>query len=166
MTVPKLMPPDAWLAATVNRLISVAVSKPSPNKKPIGNICQLRDTMRNNGRKMRARKPRPESRRSSSCSATGSPRRARRKLRHTPRRMTRLMAAMASRKNAEAPVPMMLPIDLKCSKRPCSANAVAAITATTRMTTSEWPSEKNRPTETGRLPSCISLRTTLSMAAM
>src|SRR6202795_5065247 len=28
------------------------------------------------------------------------------------------------------------------------------------------PSEKNRPTDTGRLPSCISLRTTLSMVAM
>ena len=31
------------------------------------------------------------------------------------------------------------------------------------MTASEWPSEKNRPTEIGRLPSCISLRTTLSI---
>ena len=30
----------------------------------------------------------------------------------------------------------------------------------------EWPSEKNKPTATGRLPSCISLRVTLSMAAM
>ena len=29
------------------------------------------------------------------------------------------MTAMASRKNAEAPVPMMLPIDLNCWKRPC-----------------------------------------------
>ena len=46
------MPPETWLAATVNRLISVAVSKPSPNRKPTGNICQLRDTMRNSGRKM------------------------------------------------------------------------------------------------------------------
>ena len=73
---------------------------------------------------------------------------------------------MASRKNAEAPVPMTLPIDLNSSKRPCSANAVAAIAATASVTDSEWPSEKNRPTETGRLPSCISLRTTLSMAAM
>ena len=107
------MPPDAWLAATVKSAISVAVSKPSPNKKPIGNICQLRVTMRNSGRNMRARSPRPDEQQISSCSATGSPRRARRKLRQTPRRITRLMAAMASRKNAEAPVPMMLPTDLK-----------------------------------------------------
>ena len=33
-------------------------------------------------------------------------------------------------------------------------------------TTVEWPSEKSRLTLTGRLRSCISLRVTLSMAAM
>ena len=76
------------------------------------------------------------------------------------------MAAMASRKNAEAPVPIRLPTDLNCAKRPCSANAIAAIKATATAMESEWPSEKNNPTETGRLPSCISLRTTLSMVAM
>ena len=58
---------------------------------------------------------------------------------------------------------MTLPIDLNSWKRPCSAKAVAAIAATASAMDSEWPSEKNKPTETGRLPSCISLRTTLSM---
>ena len=76
------------------------------------------------------------------------------------------MAAMASRKKAEAAVPMMLPTSLNSAKRPCSANAVAAIAATASAMDSEWPSEKNRPTEYGRLPSCMSLRTTLSMVAM
>ncbi len=76
------------------------------------------------------------------------------------------MTAIASRKNADAPVPMRLPIALKFSKRPCSAKAVVAIAPTASAIDSEWPSEKNKPTETGRLPSCISLRTTLSMVAM
>ena len=80
--------------------------------------------------------------------------------------MTRLITAMASRKNAEAPVPMTLPIDLNSPKRPASANAAAAMPATASVMASEWPSEKNRPTENGRLPSCISLRTTLSMDAI
>lgn len=34
------------------------------------------------------------------------------------------------------------------------------------MTTTEWPIAKKKPTLTGRLPSCISLRVTLSMAAI
>ena len=35
-----------------------------------------------------------------------------------------------------------------------------------RITIVEWPSEKKKPTATGRLFSCISFRVTLSMAAM
>ena len=61
ITVPKLKPSEAWLPATVKSVISVAVSKPNPNKKPSANMCQLRVTMRNSGRKIRANKPRPES---------------------------------------------------------------------------------------------------------
>ena len=33
-------------------------------------------------------------------------------------------------------------------------------------TTLEWPSANQKPTDTGRLPSAISLRVVLSMAAM
>ena len=41
-----------------------------------------------------------------------------------------------------------------------------AIATESATTTVEWPSEKKKPTPTGRLPSCMSLRVTLSMAAM
>ena len=44
-----------------------------------------------------------------------------------------------------------------------AAMAIATVSATTIV---EWPREKNRPTPTGRRPSCISLRVTLSIAAM
>ena len=43
---------------------------------------------------------------------------------------------------------------------------VPAIAADASTTTVERPSEKNRPIATGRPPSCISLRVTLSIAAM
>ena len=41
-----------------------------------------------------------------------------------------------------------------------------AIATDASTTTVEWPSEKNRPTVTGRFFSCISLRVTLSIAAI
>ena len=41
-----------------NSATSVAVSKPSPNRNPIGNICQLLVTSRNSGRNMRDEEPR------------------------------------------------------------------------------------------------------------
>ena len=44
--------------------------------------------------------------------------------------------------------------------------AAIAIATVRPMTIVEWPSEKNKPTATGRFPSCISLRVTLSMAEM
>ena len=44
-----------------------------------------------------------------------------------------------------------------------AARAIAIESATTIV---EWPSEKKKPTATGRLPSCISLRVTLSIAEM
>jgi len=69
---------DAPLAACVaempKRATSVAVSKPRPNRKPIGKRCQLFVTILNSGRNRRARKPRLLSRRSKSSSAKGSPR--------------------------------------------------------------------------------------------
>ncbi len=48
----------------------------------------------------------------------------------------------------------------------CSAPAVMATSTEAAKTMLEWPMAKNRPTLTGRWPSCISLRVTLSMAAM
>jgi hypothetical protein len=41
--------------------------------------------------------------------------------------------------------------------------AMATVSATTIV---EWPSEKNNPIPTGRRPSWMSLRVTLSIAAM
>ena len=49
----------------------------------------------------------------------------------------------------------------------CVANVAATAIATdSPMTIVEWPSEKKKPTATGRFPSCISLRVTLSIAEM
>ena len=157
------MPPDAWLAATVNRLISVAVSKPSPNKKPTGNICQLRDTMRNSGRNMRASKPRPESRRSSSCSATGSPRRAAAKALPDAAQNDEIDDGDGEQEKRRSAGADDAADRLELLEAALQRERRAAIAATASAIDSEWPSEKNRPTETGRLPSCISLRTTLSM---
>ena len=64
------------------------------------------------------------------------------------------------------PVPMTPPTVLNWSKDPASNVAVPATPATARITTVEWPMAKKKPIPTGRLPSCISLRVTLSMAAM
>ena len=80
--------------------------------------------------------------------------------------MIRLAAAMANRKSAETRVPITPPTLLNWSKWVLSTVAVAATPAAARMTTVEWPSAKKKPTLTGRLPSCISLRVTLSMAAI
>ena len=41
-----------------------------------------------------------------------------------------------------------------------------AIIAASTTTTLEWPSANQKPTDTGRLPSAISLRVVLSIAAM
>ncbi len=73
---------------------------------------------------------------------------------------------MTNRKPADTNVPISPPISLNCAKRPCTANAVAAISAVASTMTVECPSEKKMPAASGRLPCCISLRVTLSMAAV
>ena len=73
---------------------------------------------------------------------------------------------MMSRKAAETEVPIMPPTAWKSSSSSLNAAAVAATPMVASTTTVEWPSEKNKPTAIGRLPSCISLRVTLSIAAM
>ncbi len=78
----------------------------------------------------------------------------------------RFMAAMASRKNPETRVPMTPAMSLN-RLNPCwRLMIVTAMTIVPRSRTSEWPMEKKKPTVAGRLPSCMSLRVTLSMAAM
>ncbi len=64
------------------------------------------------------------------------------------------------------PVEIMPPISLNASMRSLSAEVARTMMATPSTTSAEWPMEKKNPTENGRLPCCISLRTTLSIAAM
>ena len=56
-SVPNDAPLAAWVAEMPNSATSVAVSKPRPNRKPIGNRCQLLVTILNRGTKQ----PRQES---------------------------------------------------------------------------------------------------------
>ena len=49
---------------------------------------------------------------------------------------------------------------------PPSARTPAASSTASTSTTVEWPSEKKKPTLSGRWPSAISLRVVLSIAAM
>ena len=79
--------------------------------------------------------------------------------------MTRLIAAIAKRKPAEKIVAMTLPAALSVSNC-ASALAVAAIATEAIRITALCPIANHRPTLIGRVPSCISLRVTLSIAAM
>ncbi len=76
------------------------------------------------------------------------------------------IAAMASRNSADTSVPISPPTLWNAANRPLNAVAVAAMATEASTTTVEWPSEKKKPTAAGRLPSCISLRVTLSIAAI
>ncbi len=80
--------------------------------------------------------------------------------------MMKFAPATRNRKTTDTDVPITPPTTLNVSKRPSSAAVASAIAAEASTTMVEWPSEKNKPTATGRLPSCISLRVTLSMAAI
>ncbi len=80
--------------------------------------------------------------------------------------MTTLAAAMANRNRADTLALTTPPTALNWPSDPASAVAVPATAAAARITTVEWPMAKNSPTPTGRSPPCISLRVTLSMAAM
>ena len=73
---------------------------------------------------------------------------------------------MANRNNADTLVPTTLPISSSRPKDPASAVAVPATPAAARITIVEWPMAKNKPAPIGRLPSCISLRVVLSIAAI
>ena len=52
------------------------------------------------------------------------------------------------------------------SSWPASARTPSASSTTRPKTMEEWPRENQKPTESGRCPSAISLRVVLSMAAM
>ena len=67
---------------------------------------------------------------------------------------------------AETLVPIAPPIELNQANLASSAPTDRATNNEAMMTTVECPSAKKNPAEIGRLPSCISFRVTLSMAAM
>ena len=71
--------------------------------------------------------------------------------------------AMRNRKSAETDVPINPPSDLRKSKL-LTATAAIAMKTVNSTTIVEWPNEKKKPTATGPLFSCMSLRVTLSMA--
>jgi hypothetical protein len=77
-----------------------------------------------------------------------------------------LTAPIAIKNNAEIEVPITLPAAAKPGTFSDMNEAATAIAAERAITTVECPSEKNRPALTGRLRSCMSLRVTLSMAAI
>src|SRR6516165_9332631 len=107
--------------------ISVAVSKPRPNMKPIGYICHDCEMRRNMGRKIRASSSRPAKRVSISSSIIFSPRRARPKADHMPLRTNRLAMAIATRNSTDTLVLIRPPTFLNTATWLCIAAAEAAI---------------------------------------
>ena len=77
-----------------------------------------------------------------------------------------LTIATANRNSAETLVPTMPLTAFKESKPSIMAEAAKATTTDNPTTAADWPKAKKRPTLTGRWPDCISLRVTLSIAAM
>ena len=77
---------------------------------------------------------------------------------------------MTSRKTPETVVPMRpvvcCSVDWSFSTWPARAFTPSDSRAHRPNTTEEWPRENQKPTETGRLPSAMSLRVVLSIAAM
>ena len=63
-------------------------------------------------------------------------------------------------------MPTSPPTARNASIRCCKASVVQAMAADPSSTIVEWPRENMKPTVIGRFPSCISLRVTLSIAAI
>ena len=72
---------------------------------------------------------------------------------------------MTRRNVAETVVPMSPPNSWNAGMS-LTTPALIAMRTDSATTIVEWPSEKKRPTPTGRWPSCISFRVVLSIAAM
>ena len=87
-----------------------------------------------------------------------------------PTRITTLIAAIRNRNVPDTSVPTMLVVYCRCELefRTCSfrARIPKFSSSASTNTTLEWPREKKKPTDSGRLPSLTSLRVVLSMAAM
>ena len=121
---------------------SVAVSKPSPNRKPTGYICQLCPISRNKLRKMRPKKPRCDRIKSKSSSTNRPPPFTRWKVRQMDASTTRFAPAITSRKHADTAVPTIPPIASNAPNRLFSVAEVSAIATDSAKTIVECPSEK------------------------
>ncbi len=95
----------------------------------------------------------------SSSASSKDPERIRREIPRMLTRTVRLTTPMATRKTPEIAGPR-IPV-LVCTEAAPRANSAAR-----PKTIVEWPSEKKKPTLTGRWPSAMSLRVVLSIAAM
>src|ERR1700761_6127877 len=130
-TVAKGRPFEAWLAERPSSAISVAVSKPRPNRKPSGGRGGGGAISANSGRERRARSPPP----AGGASGAASPARTRRKVRQVERKITVLTIAIANRNSAETSVPTSPP----SSRQSSNDGAATASSATASATTAEWP---------------------------
>ena len=162
--------PDAAAPpATTSSPTSVTVSNPRPNSRPTGYMCHGLVTVRVTRPRIRLRKPRLFSCSSSSASTYRPVRIVRNTLR-IPTSAARLMSPMATRKIPDTVVPQMpvicCSVDWSSSIAPASARIPRASRATMMKTTELWPRLNQNPTLNGRLPSVISFRVVLSMAAM
>lgn len=145
------------------------MSKPSPNNNPTGYMCHGLVTALVAPLMNRVTKPRLSSCASSSASSN-PPRRIRRNTETIPTSTTRLSTPIRTRNTPEITVPAT-PVtccssDDSSSSCPASERTPSASSATSTNTTEEWPSENQKPIETGRPPSASCLRVVLSMAAM
>ena len=107
---------------------------------------------------------------SSSAASSKWPWRICRKTFQIPARISRLTKAMAYRNVPETVVPIQ-PVTLWSAELSFSTGSASDFTPSESRKASantmlEWPSENQKPTDSGRLPSPISLRVVLSMAAM
>ena len=75
-----------------------------------------------------------------------------------------MIAATSSRNAAETRGSDELADVLKLRELASTTEAAKAIPTVSATTTVEWPSEKKKPTPTGRFLSCMSFRVTLSIA--
>jgi hypothetical protein len=155
--------PARLVAEIPNKPISVAVSKPRPNKKPTGNMCQDRETRPKTGRNIRTSGPDAEWNASRSSFTNFSPRRNRENADHKLLSMRKFIPPITSKNSAETAVRTTLTL-LKSFT--CRVSAVPEMAMDAPITMLECPNAKNNPTEYECLFSCNNFRTTLSMAAM
>mmetsp|Transcript_71786 Transcript_71786/g.115911 ORF Transcript_71786/g.115911 Transcript_71786/m.115911 type:complete len:213 (+) Transcript_71786:195-833(+) len=147
------------IATTPRSPTSLEVSKPRPNKKPTGSMCQgsVIPSKRRGQHLMQSPAMACSCPPYLFCSFQS---------RQSWTAEYRFSPPTANRKLPEIDAPMTPPTSVKFCKW-CFMKSLANATAMhIRTTTEEWPRAKKNPTVAGRLWLVVSLRVTLSMAAM